>query len=224
MSTISSPGAIAKLAGLALAGVALALALLAGAASVSAQQGGATYSGTIGETNPNCGGGTIDIVLNAEGTRIVEVRVDGAIFGGVPINDLTLPGLTIDIAADGSFNEVTDLLTFSGTFDGNTVSGSVDVPAVQCNVTFSGTASEAPADGDEPVDSGDGDSDGGGNGAEPDSGDGAAAPGQETDGDLPTAGTGPVSGQDGVLRWVVALGLAGVVLGGAGLALARRRA
>ena len=219
---MKTPRALVRLLGLAVAAGALALGLLATVSIASAQQAGATYSGEIGVTNENCGGGTIAIVLGDTGARIIEVRVDGAVFGGVPVNDLTLPGLSIAIGADGSFNEVSELLTFSGSFDGATVSGSVDVPAVGCNVTFSATAPAAPVDGDQPVDSGD-------DGAAPDAGGDATSGGGDTgaaegtNGSLPTAGTGPMSQQDGSPWWVAALGLAGLALGGAALAFARGR-
>ncbi len=138
----------------ALAVVALLVVGTLGAGGVHAQEGGATYTGALDTLTAECGGGTISFTLSDDGSSISQVVLDGVTVGGVEVNTLSDPPGTafvvaVDIAiSDGGFDSVFQPLegvdaSAVGTFDGDTLSGSIGVEALACvDVTYTATKTE----------------------------------------------------------------------------------
>ena len=187
--------------------VAVVMALVALAATFAslahAQVAGGVYSGEFDGAGSDCGGGTIVLTLNDDGSAVVNITVDGATFGGVAVDDLSIDlDPVLEIADDGSFDAPYEdplPLTVSGSFDDASVSGTIDVPDLSCAPSFSATAGEAP---DEGTDEG--------------------APAMEA---LPSTGTGSAGfSNDSSMAWLLAAGsLAGIGALGVGVAAMRRR-
>lgn len=141
----------------ALAVVALLVVGTLGAGGVHAQEGGASYTGPIDTLTADCGGGTVSLTLSDDGSSVVQLVLDGATVGGVEVNTLSDPPGTpfvVDVAlaiSGGSFDAAFEPLTgvdavAEGTFDGDSVSGSFGVEALDCTgVTFTATKVETVA-------------------------------------------------------------------------------
>ncbi len=134
----------------ALAVMALLVVGTLGAAGVHAQEGGATYTGPIDTQTAECGGGTISLILSDDGSSISQIVLDGVTVGGVAVNTLSDPEgpfvVDVDLAiSGGSFSDAFEPLpgvdaVAEGTFDGDSVSGSFGVDALDCTgVTFTAT-------------------------------------------------------------------------------------
>ena len=207
-----------SVAAIAAAVVLLGLGAAAFATPAHAQVGGATYSGSFQEDDgTGCGGGTIDLTLNDDGTQIVSTLVDGAMFGGVPIDDLAVDiDPPVEIADDGSFSATFDAvpgipITLSGSFDGDSVSGDVDVPALSCNATFTATTAGDGMD--------DGDDDGMDDGDDDGMDDGADA---EVVTSMPSTGSGPAGMTNSQTTIWLALAAALAAVGFASIGVAQR--
>lgn len=186
----------------ALAVAALLVAGLAATGGVHAQEGGATYTGAIDTLTAECGGGTISLILSADGASVSQFVLDGATVGAVAVNTLSDPpggpfivNVSLPIS-DGSFDaafqpiEGVDAVA-QGTFDGDTVSGSFGVEALACvDVGFTATK--------------------------------AAATTTTDDTTLPTSGTGPMSDSGISLVWALAAGAFGISTLAVGAAARRR--
>ena len=134
----------------ALAVVALLVVATLGAGGVHAQEGGASYTGPIDTLTDECGGGTITLTLSDDGSSVVQLVFDGTTVGGVAVNTLSDPAgpFVSDVAlaiSGGSFSDAYEPLpgvaaTAEGTFDGDSVSGSFGVEALDCvGVNFTAT-------------------------------------------------------------------------------------
>ncbi len=179
----------------ALAVAALLVVSALGAGSVHAQEGGATYTGSLDTLTAECGGGTISLVLNADGSSVSQILLSGVTVGGVAVDTLADPPggpFIVNVAlaiSGGSFSDAFQPLegvdaVAEGTFDGDSVSGSIGVEALACvDVGFTATK---------------------------------AAPG------LPTSGTGPMSDSGISLAWVLAAAAFGITSLGVGAAVRRR--
>ncbi len=145
-----------------LGGGALAAAILLAGLGISAStvqaQVGRIHFGSIDVVDENCGGGTIDVSQSADGMSIVLVAVDQTKADGSPISGTGVfdPG-AVPIGADSSFSTTFDAsdvptpdgvsppngvaghtITVTGTFTGDTVTGTVNVSPSNCgNVPFS---------------------------------------------------------------------------------------
>ena len=212
-----------SVAAIAAAVVLLGLGAAAFSAPAHAQVGGATYSGNFQEDDgTGCGGGTIDLTLSDDGTQIVSTFVTGAMFGGVPIDDLAVDiDPPVEIADDGSFSATFEAvagisITLAGSFDGDSVSGSVDVPVLNCLASFTATTSgDGVDDGDDGDDGDDDGDDGMDDGADAD-----ATPEVVTS--MPSTGSGPagITNSKTTIWLALAAGLA--ALGFASIGVAQR--
>ncbi len=138
----------------ALAVVALLIVATFGAGGVHAQESGASYTGPIDTQTADCGGGTVSLTLSDDGSSVVQLVLDGATVGGVEVNTLSDPPgpFVVDVAlaiSGGSFSDEFEPLPgvvalAEGTFDGDSVTGSFGVEALDCvGVTFTATKVEA---------------------------------------------------------------------------------
>ena len=135
----------------ALAVVALLVVATLGAGGVHAQEGGASYTGPIDTLTDECGGGTVTLTLSDDGSSVVQLTLDGTTVGGVEVNTLSDPpgspfvvDVTLAISGgsfDGAFEPLPGAAAVAeGTFDGDNVSGSFGVEALDCvGVTFTAT-------------------------------------------------------------------------------------
>lgn len=157
-------GALA-VAAMIVAGLALATT------TTHAQEAGATYTGPLEVVVADtCGGGTISLTLNEDGTAITRLELAGLFVAGINVDTISDPPspLVIDFdpglaVAKGSFNEefepLPDVLpgtmaVFQGTFDGDTVTGSLGIATLKCEVPFSavvGAAAPTPEPTSEPT-------------------------------------------------------------------------
>lgn len=213
-----SPEGKLKIGLLALLASAAAVAVLlvglgAGSTGVRAQEGGATYSGSVDVlVEGQCGGGTLSLTVSEDGSAITQLELDGTYVGGVFVNSLADPAggpfvVALDpgiaIAADGSFSQTIQPVTgvdadVQGQFEGDTVSGSFGVTALNCvDVPFSAEL------------------------AAPEPTTAAAEPTSRVS--LPTSGSGYPSSGDSTGLWAALVGVAGVAMLGAGLLALRRR-
>ena len=190
----------------ALAVVALLVVGTLGAGSVHAQEGGASYTGPIDTLTDECGGGTVTLTLSDDGSSVVQLTLDGATVGGVEVNTLSDPPggpFVVDVALaisggsfEGDFEPLPGVAAVAeGTFDGDNVSGSFGVEALDCTgVTFTAEKVEAVVMDTEGV----------------------------PDTDLPKSGTGPISDSGLSFYWALAAGAIGVASLAIGTAVRRR--
>ncbi|MEX2160105.1 MAG: hypothetical protein WEB04_11950 [Dehalococcoidia bacterium] len=152
-------GLIALVAGAAAVAVLLA-GLAFGATGAQAQTAGESYGGPIEVlVAGTCGGGSITLTVGDDGASITEVSLDGLYVGPVLVNALATPpggafvvalDPPIEIADDGSFEQTVQPVPgvdadFAGQFDGDTVTGTLGVAALDCvDVPFSGEAGVVP--------------------------------------------------------------------------------
>ncbi len=209
-----SPGGKLKIGLLASAAavVVLLIGLEAGSTGVQAQEGGATYSGSVDVlVEGQCGGGSISLTVSDDGSAITQLVLEGTYVGAVFVNTLSNPPgpfvVALDpgiaIAADGSFNQTIQPVAgvdadVQGQFEGDTVSGSFGVTALNCvDVPFSAELRAAAA---EPT----------------------TAAVEPTSRVLPKSGSGYAGSGDSTGLWAALAGVAGVAMLMSGLALRRR--
>jgi hypothetical protein len=200
-------GLLAMLAGAAALAV-LLVGLAAGSTGVHAQEAGATYTGAVDVlVEGQCGGGTISLTVSEDGSSVTQLVLDGTYVGSVFVNSLADPAgpfvVPLDpgiaIGADGSFSETIQPVAgidadIEGQFDGDAVSGTFGVVALDCvDVPFSAEV-------------------------------GAAAPAPTATVTLPTTGSASAGSGDSTGLWAALAAAAGAVMLAGGLLALRRRA
>jgi hypothetical protein len=183
----------------ALGAIAAAAVALLSIGTASAHVDPGTYTGDIEEVSANCGGGTISVTTNADGSAVTTIVVTGLMAQdseGAPktlTGTMNFPDGETPIAEDGTFSAYFEVLAseiqLAGTFDDGTLSGGLDTVPGDC-----GTAAYSAV---------------------------AAATVAPTA--LPSTGTGSTSGGSSGAPWAL-VGAAMALLGlGAGVVFLRRR-